>query len=201
MDEAMGRPVADAELRRCFGCHTTASAAAGQFDSSQAMPGITCEGCHGPGRRHVDVMKQRPRAQGITHIFNPASLEPADSVDFCGACHSTFWDVKLAGEKGSAAIRSQPYRLLSSRCWSAGDGRITCVACHNPHAPLVRDPLAYDVRCHGCHVARGASVTREHPGRACTVAEARCATCHMPKYELPEMHHEFTDHLIRVVRH
>jgi hypothetical protein len=200
VDEAMGRPVADAELRRCFGCHTTASVVAGQFDPSHAVPGITCEGCHGPGRRHVDAMKQRRPEEGTRHILNPASLEPADSVDFCGACHSTFWDVKLAGEKGSAAMRSQPFRLLSSRCWNAGDARITCVACHNPHAPLVRDPLAYDVRCPACHVARGASVTREHPGRACPVAEARCVTCHMPKYELPEMHHEFTDHLIRVVR-
>jgi len=32
VDEAMGRPVADAELRRGFGCHTTASITAGQFD-------------------------------------------------------------------------------------------------------------------------------------------------------------------------
>ena len=64
----------------------------------------------------------------------------------------------------------------------------------------MRDLLAYDVRCRACHVARGASVAREHPGRACPVAEARCVTCHMPKYDLPEMHHEFTDHFIRIVR-
>ena len=35
--------------------------------------------------------------------------------------------------------------------------------------------------------------------RACPVARESCVTCHMPKYEAPGMHHEFTDHRIRIV--
>ena len=27
-------------------------------------------------------------------IFNSAHLDPTDSVEFCGACHGTWWDVK-----------------------------------------------------------------------------------------------------------
>jgi hypothetical protein len=200
VDEAMSRPVNDAEVRRCFACHTTASTTESRFDPSHATPGITCEACHGPGRRHVDLMKQRRPGQGTRHILNPATFEPVDSVDYCGACHATFWDVQLAGERGIAELRSQPYRLLSSRCWSGGDARITCIACHNPHVALVRDPLVYDARCRTCHVESGTGVTRERPGRACSVGDARCVTCHMPKYDVPEMHHEFTDHLIRIVR-
>src|SRR6185503_16363952 len=32
VSEAMSRPVSGAEVRRCFGCHTTAAAAGGTFD-------------------------------------------------------------------------------------------------------------------------------------------------------------------------
>ena len=188
------------EGRRCFACHTTASTAAGMFDASGATLGIGCEACHGPGREHVDAMKQRRFEEGRKRILNPARLKPGDSVDFCGACHAAFWDITLANESGLVALRSQPYRLASSRCWSGGDARITCTACHNPHRPLVQDPLAYDARCLSCHVTAGADPTHERPGRACKVGGTGCTACHMPKYEVPEMHHSFTDHLIRVVR-
>ena len=215
LDEAMSRPIGQAEIRRCFACHTTAPIADGVFDASSATPGVTCEACHGPGRRHVDAIKLRRMDEARTAILNPARLDPIDSVDFCGACHATFWDVKLADERGIAALRSQPYRLQSSRCWNGGDARLTCIACHNPHVALVRDAAAYDARCLNCHLARGAEPTREpalserpvtrprvegRSVRACRVADARCTSCHMPKYDVPGMHHEFTDHLIRINR-
>ncbi|HEY0565005.1 MAG TPA: multiheme c-type cytochrome [Terriglobales bacterium] len=38
------------------------------------------------------------------------------------------------------------------------------------------------------------------PGKACPVATSNCASCHMPKYELPDAHHRFTDHRIRSAR-
>ena len=203
--EAMGRPIPDAEARRCFACHNTASTAAGVFDTKGMITGITCEACHGPGRKHVEALAQKKLGPALDAIMNPAKLDPAASVDFCGACHATFWDVKLAGEQGVAALRSQPNRLQSSKCWGAGDARITCVACHDPHAPLVREAASYDARCLSCHVQAAASPatrvapTKDHPGRACPVARESCVTCHMPKYEAPGMHHEFTDHRIRIV--
>jgi hypothetical protein len=200
VSEALSRQVGATEARRCFACHTTASTTDGQFAPASATPGITCEACHGPGRRHADAMGGRRAAEGQPAILNPARLEPADSVDFCGACHATFWDVKLAGEKGLAALRSQPYRLLSSRCWSGGDARITCAACHNPHLPIVREAAAYDSRCLSCHTDAGAAPSRERAAPACPVGRANCVRCHMPKYEVREMHHEFTDHLIRIAR-
>jgi hypothetical protein len=203
--EAMARPIPDAEARRCFACHNTASTVAGVFDAKGLIPGITCEACHGPGRKHVEAIEHQKLGPALDAILNPARLDPAASVDFCGACHATFWDVKLAGEQGVAALRSQPNRLQSSRCWGAGDARITCVACHDPHVPLVREAVAYDARCLTCHVQAAASSamvvtpTKDHPGRACPVARESCVTCHMPRYEAPGMHHEFTDHWIRIV--
>ena len=201
VDEAMSRPVGDAEVRRCFACHTTASATpSGGVDFANLISGVTCEACHGPGRAHVTAMAAGRTAEGRAAIVNPHRLDAADSIDFCGACHATFWDVKLANESGIAALRSQPYRLQSSRCWSRADARLTCVACHDPHQPLVRDTGSYDERCLSCHVGAGATPSESHPGRACKVQTANCASCHMPKYEVPGMHFKFTDHLIRVVR-
>ena len=199
IDEAMARRLDDAELQRCFGCHTTAPTAGGKFDPASAVPGITCEACHGPGRRHAEVMKQPRSVAGNAPMLNPANLRAEESVDFCGACHATFWDVMLMGETGMTAMRSQPYRLRASRCWTAGDARLTCTACHDPHRPLERNLAAYDDRCLGCHVSAGAHPSREHPGRACPVGTASCAGCHMPKFEVPDMKSRFTDHRIRVV--
>jgi len=199
IDEAMGRRLDDAELRRCFACHTTAPVTAGSFDASTAIPGITCEACHGPGRRHAEVMKQPRHVAGDAPMLNPASLTPEESLDFCGACHGSFFDIVLAGETGIAAMRSQPYRLRTSRCWTKADARLACIACHDPHRPLERGADAYDDRCRSCHVSAGAQPSAAHPGRACPVATAECPACHMPKFDVPDMKHRFTDHRIRVV--
>ncbi len=196
IQEAMSRVVDAAEIRRCFGCHTTASSTPAGFATSRAIPGVTCEACHGPGRAHVASMERGgDRRRAARTIFNPRTLDANDSVDLCGACHATFWDVQLAGERGIAALRSQPFRLQSSRCWT-GDRRLACVSCHDPHAPLVRDASFYDSRCLACH-RQSSSGTAAPPPRMCPVAATGCVTCHMPKYKVAEMHYTFTDHLIR----
>jgi cytochrome c554/c'-like protein len=200
VQEAFSRRVPPDETRRCFACHTTATTAGGKVDTANLIPGITCEACHGPGRRHVELVEQKKLGPALDAILNPARLDPGSSVDFCGACHATFWDIMLARDTGVVALRSQPNRLQSSRCWGRGDARITCVACHDPHAPLVTDAASYDSKCLGCHVQAPAAKTADRPGPGCPVARERCVTCHMPSYEAPGMHHLFTDHLIRVVK-
>ena len=131
--------------------------------------------------------------------MNPAHLDPTASVDFCGSCHMTWVDVELGNVMGPPTIRFPAYRLQNSRCWGKGDARITCVACHDPHQPLVRDEAKYDEKCLACHVAGAASPTQDHPGMACPEADHDCASCHMPKQEFVHSHHTFTDHDIRIV--
>lgn len=203
IDEAMYRVVSPGEAGRCFACHTTASNIAGKFDEKNLITGVSCEACHGPGAEHAAAMtaaKLTEESGSSTKIFNPRALHPADSVDFCGACHATSWDVKLSGNKGVSNARSQPYRLQKSKCWGAGDPRITCIGCHDPHKQLETEPGAYDGACLSCHVTTGsAKNVANHPGAACPVAQKNCVTCHMPKVQVPEMHYDFTDHNIRVV--
>jgi hypothetical protein len=205
--EAMSRPVDNSELLRCFSCHSLGANVGGQLDTSKATMGVTCEACHGPGLKHVQAMEASQLQQGIGDeegrqlILNPGSLSPGDSVDFCGSCHGTWWDVKLTHMVGIANVRAQAYRLLSSRCWGNGDARLTCIACHNPHEPLSKEASNYDSKCLACHVnSPPAKPDKNHPGAGCPVATKDCITCHMPKIDIPDMHTAFADHLIRVVR-
>lgn len=202
VEEAMYRHVDASEIKRCFGCHTTAATVADKFDEKKLMQGVTCEACHGAGAKHVAAaeaakMAGMPDAARGT-IYNPAQLNPIDSVDFCGACHGTFWDVKLSGAKGVTTVKSQPYRLEGSKCWKTGDSRLTCMACHSPHEQVKTEPAAYDDTCLSCHASSGAKAASAHNEKPCPVATHSCVTCHMPKVYVPEMHTQFTDHRIRV---
>lgn len=197
---ALGRHMPAEEVSLCFGCHATAATADNKFDAATLIPGVTCEACHGPGSQHVAVMSEGT-SPSATLIMNPAHLDPVKSVDFCGACHRTSVDVALTGAKGLQTLRFPAYRLQLSRCWGKGDARITCIACHDPHQPLVRDVAIYDHNCLSCHM-RSASSTATHlqHAHACPVGQKDCVTCHMPKRDVQEMHGAFTDHKIAIYR-
>ncbi len=200
--QALGDPIDKETIRRCFGCHSTASTVSGNFDPEHAMLGVTCEACHGPGLQHVTAMETSPGQSAAGTMLNPERLSPVDSVDFCGACHRTRVDVALFMPRhmGISSVRLQPYRLERSLCWgTSGDPRITCMACHDPHKPLVSDSTAYDAKCLKCHAGLE-SPPSANLEPACKVGTKDCVSCHMPKFEIPNVHATFTDHFIRVVR-
>jgi hypothetical protein len=205
LDEAAGRRIQQPELGHCFGCHNTASNIRGKLDPDGMTLGIQCEACHGPGASHV-AAAQVASAAGTPEeargtILNPAQLSPKDAVDFCGACHASFQDIEQQPGGGIATARFQPFRLEQSKCWGKqGDARLTCTTCHDPHQQLVTDDAAYDPKCRACHAVKGEKATATQPGKICPVATSKCASCHMVKVEVPDFHHGFTDHRIRVVR-
>jgi hypothetical protein len=91
--------------------------------------------------------------------------------------------------KGVNTVRFQPYRLSKSQCYDPADRRISCTACHDPHRPAVMSITQVDKACSSCHSIN-----------ACPKATRDCASCHMPKYDLPGAHAKFSDHMIRVAR-
>lgn len=196
---AIGREVPHEEEVKCFGCHTVASSANGKFDPDHLMPGISCEGCHGPGGAHVALASTGTSSPGL--IYNPARLTAPQSVDFCGACHRTWWDVSQMS--GINTLRFPAFRLEQSKCWGNGDKRLTCAACHDPHQPLQHDPAAYDSKCLACHQVsphkKAAATSAPVTAKACPVGTTRCVDCHMPKIEVPSMRTVFTEHKIQVV--
>lgn len=215
VEEAMDRQVGRAEVFQCFGCHTTASGMGSSFDESRLIPGVSCEACHGPGKAHIDEMENLPPERGAKNpientrkaIFNPEKLTPEESVDFCGACHGSYWDISLSGAIGANTARFQPFRLEESKCWNKSDPRLTCIACHDPHKQVDSVAADYDHVCLSCHLTKmnaAQSVSlhpdKTHPGPACPVAVENCTTCHMPEVYVPVMHRSFPDHRIRIAR-
>ncbi len=201
LEGAAGRRMYGPATNRCFACHTTASFNSGKFEPAALANGVTCEACHGPAANHVAAEKAgMDEASGV--LLNPGKLDRESAVDFCGACHRTTGDVIENGwvDIGVMNARFQPYRMQKSLCWERGDARLTCTSCHDPHKPLAKNAAAYDPACLRCHVAKGEAATAERPGHACKVSQNNCVTCHMPKYELPGAHSQFSDHYIRIVK-
>jgi Cytochrome c554 and c-prime len=200
---AAGRLMSDEETQHCFGCHTTESTLNNRFEPLDPVPGVACEQCHGPGSKHVAAARAHTEKRGSGLILNPARFERVDSVDFCGACHRTWQDIMSnhMSAAGVLNVRFAPYRLENSRCWAEGDARITCIACHDPHKPLVHDLSSYDSNCLQCHLANSKEKkTSLKIGAACPVATQNCVSCHMPKVSPPTLHSTFTDHWIRIAR-
>ena len=182
IEEFAGRKMDRADTNSCFGCHTTGAIRQDGVHWDALVPGVACEGCHGPAGEHVASQARMPSL---------AKMSTEEISDFCGGCHRTWGEISVNGPRGLVNVRFQPYRLTNSKCYDAADRRIRCVACHDPHGPLVKEEASYDAKCLACH--RGA-------GTICPVAKEGCVGCHMARIELPGAHYRFTDHRIRVVR-
>jgi hypothetical protein len=199
LEESLGRRLTSDEVALCFACHSTVSVSGKTLQLDHMKPGITCEGCHGPGGEHLAAVQAGPSKQ--LGIFNPGKLEPDDLVDFCGSCHRGTFQVQLLGVSGLQTVRYQPYRLVSSRCFRPGDQRISCLACHEPHQDRHRDAAFYDAKCVACHHKdENGSAKAQSAVSICPIENRLCSNCHMPRYALSGGHLEFTDHRIRIVR-
>jgi len=199
LEDGLGRSMSTEAAQGCFNCHSTAAVSAAQLQLDHLMAGVTCEGCHGPGEKHVAAVKANSKN---LQVFNPAKLEADElSQEVCGACHVSFEKALLMPKQGGENnLRYQPYRIFNSRGHN-GDERISCVACHDPHDKLESAAGLYDSKCLACHLTtRGQVKTATRSAGACRVSKQKCTTCHMPKIELPGGHFKFTDHWIRIVK-
>lgn len=206
LEEAAGRQQDAQDARECFACHTTGGVRANKLHLETLTPGIQCENCHGAAAEHVASLQKGGAKPVIPAKLHDLSTE--ELSDFCGGCHRTWSKIALSGPHGILNVRFQPYRLTNSKCYDSADPRIRCTACHDVHQDLERNASAYDSKCVACHsganrTAHVAAALNKAAGpqqKACPVAKKNCTTCHMPKYELPGAHYQFTDHTIRVVK-
>jgi Zn finger protein HypA/HybF involved in hydrogenase expression len=195
IDEAAGRRMSRDDKLRCFGCHATDAASGSQLTLDEMTPGVRCAHCHEATEAHLAAMSPnsgKPAIPpGLTKLQN---LSAEETSNFCGQCHRTWAEIAMQKNPSIANIRFQPYRLTGSRCYDPDDARISCVACHNPHEQVSTETTNYDGKCEACH--GGGKVG----AKACPVSKSKCATCHMPKIDLPGAHYKFSDHRIRIVK-
>lgn len=170
---------------RCFRCHSTGQPTLAKgFAIQPAELGIRCEACHGPGAAHVAA------GGGADTIRNPRRLNAVELNAFCGTCHRKPPEAGVEGDWTDPwNARHQPASLSQAACFRKSAGALSCLTCHDPHAPLVTSAKAYDQRCEGCH--------HEVRHRTST-AGAACVTCHMPQVQEPAPEIQFTNHWIGI---
>lgn len=181
----------ESAMLRCFQCHSTGPLSLGENLKIEPRElGVRCEACHGPGMRHASAGTKAT-------IFNPKKLSAPQMNAFCGACHRPpASDPANIDWRDPWNVRHQPVFLSQSQCFLRSGGKLNCLTCHDPHAPLRRKEVAwYNSRCATCH----RSDVRP-PARICTSgASTDCAQCHMPKVK-PQANLQFTNHWIGVFR-
>src|SRR5580704_13448993 len=90
--------------------------------------GVTCEGCHGPGKAHVDS------GGDVTKIFNPAKATAKEVDAKCLGCHQ--------GQHANFERTAH------------GENNVSCVSCHSVHHGEDKEQLlkvAEPKLCFQCH--------------------------------------------------
>jgi hypothetical protein len=197
----------------CLDCHGSQiervrDAATGRSRTRWVSLAINCESCHGPGRRHVEIMES-PEARSAVDIgLAPLELLDKDaSIRVCFGCHADkamLADGYLPGadvEKHFALkleiLRNQTFtpdakvarfgyqdNHLFSDCYV--NGSMICTDCHDPHTQTYRDiwdrPLVgrfADGQCTDCHPSK-AGDPAGHTHHAKESKGSACVACHMP---------------------
>ena len=200
-------------FKNCQECHgsqiqTFYDARQKKYVSRYQTLQINCESCHGPGRRHVQLMRadslSRSEDIGMAAL---AGLDKDASVNLCSRCHAlkdqlepgylpgmglqNYYSLKfpmLGGDPyhPDGRIRAFGYQQnhLFSDCYL--NGSMTCVDCHDPHSQDYRDiwgqPLVGkfdDGQCTDCHPSK-AIAPEKHTHHKPGTPGSRCTDCHMP---------------------
>ena len=176
------------------------------FDASHLIEvGIGCESCHGGSREHVESPRAvhpslSPRAPFLSVKTKDASASSPERARAqtinrtCARCHQVLfsgygytWEggTRDGALPGGSNINSGEARdFLMGGCASA----MSCVDCHDPHAPDGRarmnalEGAEGDAVCQRCHQKfSGESAIAAHTHHRPNGEGARCVGCHLAK--------------------
>ena len=155
----------------CFNCHATNLAqgfdvATRKYNSTWTEMGIGCEACHGPGRRHVeliDAARKDPSLKpgGTLDTYFSPNGSPRQSFDTCAYCHGNkqnVFDGFRAGERyedyALPFLVSAPIPETDRQGEFWPDGRPSRF--NRPQALMMSGCFkAGEVACTSCHLAHG----------------------------------------------
>jgi predicted CXXCH cytochrome family protein len=192
-------------LRDCLRCHGTPTVPFGKegIVPQTLIPNVSCERCHGPGRAHVDAAKRsKPEPKALAMLFGPDRWTAVEQLVLCGQCHRLphMVPARTLVPSNLVLARFPSIGLSQSACYLRSSGELACTTCHDPHARVSTDALAYDMVCRSCHGA-GGDVAIEVPARVkaslCPVQpRSGCVGCHMPRRDVGHGL-SFSDHWLR----
>jgi predicted CXXCH cytochrome family protein len=173
-----------------------------RFDARHLVEvGIGCESCHGGSREHVENFRVAPSFEVRSPFLRQLPPQPLADKELraqrinrtCARCHQVLfsrypftWEGGLrARDPGGSNINSGEGRdLLLGGC----AGAMTCVDCHDPHAPDNRAKMdalegpAGNRVCLKCHAKYDSVAALEaHSHHKANGAAGSCMSCHMPK--------------------
>ncbi|HWR51904.1 MAG TPA: DmsE family decaheme c-type cytochrome [Bryobacteraceae bacterium] len=117
-----------------------------------------CEGCHGPGARHVAAMGGKATIIAFSELSKTAAMAK------CLACH--------VRDEGKSHIRRSSHTLAN----------VVCTDCHSIHrSPVPRNLLARQQRdlCYACHANVRAQFSMPSKHRV-NEGLMQCTDCHNP---------------------
>lgn len=191
----------------CATCHDEvakgfASNPHSKLAETHGKSGVTCEGCHGPGKAHVDA------GGDITKIFNPAKATAKEVDAKCLSCHQgqhANFERTAHGENNVSCVschsvhhgeeKEQLLKLeekkLCFQCHTdtksqfnmpfhhkVEEGLLKCSDCHDPHGTFDRKNLRsssqMDAVCTKCHTETAGPFVYEHD----VVRTEGCTACH-----------------------
>ncbi len=128
------------------------------LDNRRGIAYQGCEGCHGPGKEHVES------GGDASKIISFKKLSSGDASRRCLDCHQY-------GEEHSNFLRSQ-HQL----------NNVGCLDCHSAHHPKVQARLmkaSQPQLCYGCHLEAKAEFLKPSHHRV-NEGLVACSNCHNP---------------------
>jgi len=201
------------EFSNCQNCHGSQITVdydkqTHKYDTRFQTLQINCESCHGPGKRHVEIVS-KPGFEKTADIGMQAlaTLSKDQSLNVCFQCHATkdvireeqflsgarleeFFSLKLPlfQETYTPDGRVKAFGYQSTQLYSGCylNGSMTCVDCHDPHSQSYRDIAGHPLegrfaneQCTSCHASKGLNPEKHSHHRPESPGN-NCIGCHMP---------------------
>ena len=197
----------------CYTCHVSQlsrnySLETDSYRTTWLEPGINCESCHGPGRKHVQAMRSAGNQSHVPlELIVPRKFSSvAQTNSLCAPCHAKMSPLDTGAQPGSEFFDHYNLSTLEDRdfypdgrdlgenftytLWlmapCAASGQLNCLHCHTSSGRNKYAGGDADKACQPCH-ARHVSDPAAHSHHRPESAGSRCVSCHMPETSFARM--------------